>query len=104
MTCEYVAGTYLENYTAGQSLTSSDCFCLCSGWGRPAKEFKELRKVIRGSWAKEAGGWGRPSILWEGHGDAGGSYWKRDEPAVMRRRTKFPLPKVERDSLKIVGD
>lgn len=68
MTCEYVAGTYLENYTAGQSLTSSDCFCLCSGWGRPAKEFKELRKVIRGSWAKEAGGCGSPSQAFCGKG------------------------------------
>lgn len=59
---------------------------------------------MRDSWAEEAGGRGSPSTLWEGRGDAGGSYWKRDEPAVMRGRTKFPLPRVERDILKIVGD
>lgn len=59
---------------------------------------------MRGSWAEEAGGRGSPSTLWEGRGDVGGSYWKRDEPAVMRGRTEFPLPRVERDILKIVGD
>lgn len=47
-------------------------------------------------------GKGNQDILWEGYR---GSCWKkRDEPAAIRGRTKFPLPKVECDVAETVGD